>query len=56
MTRPANTPRLTPYLTVSNARSTLDFYQRAFGFAAAMWSTRTVYRPMPKCPTRANSS
>lgn len=34
MTRPANTPWLTPYLTVANARAALDFYTRAFGFAA----------------------
>lgn len=34
MTRPANTPWLTPYLTVSNGRSAIDFYHRAFGFSA----------------------
>ncbi|MFX6010983.1 VOC family protein, partial [Acinetobacter baumannii] len=32
MTKPANTPWLTPYLTVSDARRALDFYSRAFGF------------------------
>ncbi|NUO86701.1 MAG: VOC family protein [Cupriavidus sp.] len=34
MTRPANTPWLTPYLTVANGRAALDFYGRAFGFTA----------------------
>jgi len=31
--RPAGVPWLTPYLTVRDARTSLDFYQAAFGFA-----------------------
>ena len=34
MSRPPNTPWLTPYLTVASGRAALDFYARAFGFAA----------------------
>ena len=34
MSRPLNTPWLTPYLTVASGRAALDFYQRAFGFKA----------------------
>ena len=32
MTKPANHPWLTPYLTVASGRASLDFYERAFGF------------------------
>lgn len=31
--RPADVPWLTPYLTVRNARASIDFFQAAFGFA-----------------------
>ena len=34
MSRPPNTPWLTPYLTVASGRAAIDFYQRAFGFEA----------------------
>lgn len=30
--RPDNVPWLTPYLTVRDARASIDFYERAFGF------------------------
>jgi uncharacterized glyoxalase superfamily protein PhnB len=34
--RPAETPWLSPYLTVKDADATIEFYQRAFGFKKRM--------------------
>jgi uncharacterized glyoxalase superfamily protein PhnB len=34
--RPANSPWLSPYLTVRDADAAIDFYQRAFGFEKRM--------------------
>lgn len=38
--KPADMPRLTPYLTVRDAEKSLDFYQRAFGFEPGMQPLR----------------
>ena len=30
--KPENTPQLSPYMTVQNAKKSVDFYEKAFGF------------------------